>query len=171
MSCLKILLLHDNPIGKLENLHHLSACECLTVLTLYDTPLSLKRNYRHHVVNSIWTLQALDSMVISDEEIIEDAVFGGEFSAMHPAFHINLCPMLSEVIMNLNGLLLFYIHLKFKIVGRLGRSGETNFEPCIYIHDTCKFIYLFIHSYLYIKNYLLYSFIYRPTHFCYFSLK
>ena len=111
MSCLKILLLHDNPIGKLENLHHLSACECLTVLTLYDTPLSLKRNYRHHVVNSIWTLQALDSMVISDEEIIEDAVFGGEFSAMHPAFHINLCPMLSEVIINLNGLLLFYIHL------------------------------------------------------------
>jgi hypothetical protein len=29
----------------------------LEILTLYDSPLSLKKNYRHHVVNSIWTLK------------------------------------------------------------------------------------------------------------------
>ena len=34
---------------------------------------------RHHVVNSIWSLKALDRHVISDEEIIEDADFGGKY--------------------------------------------------------------------------------------------
>lgn len=67
------------------------------ILTLYDTPLSLKRNYRHHVVNSVWSLKALDSYVISDEEIIEDAVFGGKFRAMHQAFRIESIPQMPEV--------------------------------------------------------------------------
>ncbi|XP_064650093.1 uncharacterized protein LOC135501748 [Lineus longissimus] len=92
MKHLEILNLHDNPMGKIENLHYLAACRRLRALTLYNTPLSLKKNYRHHVVNSIWTLAALDKYVISDEEIIEDAAFGGRFSTMHPNFYIDLCP-------------------------------------------------------------------------------
>ena len=97
MTNLQILSLHDNPIGRIENLHNLAACPYLLALTLYDTPLSLKRNYRHHVVNSLWSLKALDSYVISDEEIIEDAEFGGHFSTMHPNFSINICPPLPQV--------------------------------------------------------------------------
>ena len=54
---LRILHLHDNPLGKYENLQNLATCPHLMALTLYDTPLSLKRNYRHHVVNSIWSLK------------------------------------------------------------------------------------------------------------------
>ena len=92
MKHLKLLHLHDNPIGKIENLQNLSGCSKLMALTLYDTPLSLKKNYRHHVVNSLWALKALDNHVISDEEIIEDADFGGKFSALHRSFVINLCP-------------------------------------------------------------------------------
>ncbi|KAK0063567.1 leucine-rich repeat and IQ domain-containing protein 3 [Biomphalaria pfeifferi] len=89
---LQILHLHDNPLGKFEILKNLSSCSYLTLLTLYDTPLALKKNYRHHVVNSIWTLKALDHFVISDEEIIEDAVFNGRFQALSPPFKIILCP-------------------------------------------------------------------------------
>lgn len=97
MHQLKIMHLHDNPIGKIDNLHHLSGCPQLAALTMYDTPLSLKRNYRHHVVNSVWSLKALDNIAISDEEIIEDAEFGGSFGALHPMFAIDLCPQTSQV--------------------------------------------------------------------------
>ncbi|KAH3791615.1 uncharacterized protein LOC127838746 isoform X2 [Dreissena polymorpha] len=90
MRHLRFLHLHDNPLGKYENLQNLAMCPHLVALTMYDTPLSLKRNYRHHVVNSIWSLKALDNHVISDEEIIEDAVFGGQFAARHPNFRIHL---------------------------------------------------------------------------------
>ncbi len=69
----------------------------LCVLTMYDTPLSLKRNYRHHVVNSIWSIKALDNFVVSDEEIIEDAEFGGRFGQLHPSFALELCPPTPEV--------------------------------------------------------------------------
>ena len=97
LQFLKFLHLHDNPIGNIENLQHLSSCLNLTILTMYDTPLSLKRNYRHHAVNSIWTLKALDNYVISDEEIIEDAEFKGRFSTLHPFLAIDLCPQNSQV--------------------------------------------------------------------------
>ncbi|XP_074661836.1 uncharacterized protein LOC141914513 [Tubulanus polymorphus] len=93
---LKILYLHDNPIGRIENIHYLGATRRLSLLTLHDTPLSLKKNYRHHVVNSIWSLKALDNFVISDEEIIEESAFGGRFSTMHPAFYINLSPAIPK---------------------------------------------------------------------------
>lgn len=49
------------------------------------------------MVNSIWTLKALDRFVISDEEIIEDAEFGSHFTALHPSFKIDLCPLVAEV--------------------------------------------------------------------------
>lgn len=97
MRKLEMLFLHDNPLGKYETLQSLACCPNLLALTLHDTPLSLKKNYRHHVANSIWTLKALDHYVISDEEIIEDAMFGGEFGTLNPAFRINLCPPTPEV--------------------------------------------------------------------------
>ena len=59
----------------------------IVILTLYDTPLSLKRHYRHFTVNAIWSLKSLDNVVISDEEIIEDAHFGPLFSSLQPQFH------------------------------------------------------------------------------------
>ncbi|XP_052788033.1 uncharacterized protein LOC128222969 [Mya arenaria] len=90
MRALKFLHLHDNPLGKYESLQNLATCPNLMALTMFDTPLSLKRNYRHHVVNSVWTLKALDNYVISDEEIIEDAVFGGPFGAKNPNFRVQL---------------------------------------------------------------------------------
>ncbi|KAK7504361.1 hypothetical protein BaRGS_00004227 [Batillaria attramentaria] len=89
---LRALNLHDNPLGKFETLQSLAACPKLAIMTLFDTPLFLKKNYRHHVVNSIWTLKALDHHVISDEEIIEDALFGGHFAALSPSLKIDLCP-------------------------------------------------------------------------------
>ncbi len=97
MPSLQLLYLHDNPVGRIEHIRNLSGCPSLLAMTLYDTPVSLRRNYRHHVVNSIWSLRALDGHVISDEEIIEDARFRNDFSALQPRFRIDLCPQVSEV--------------------------------------------------------------------------
>uniref|UniRef100_A0A8D2IJI0 Uncharacterized protein n=1 Tax=Varanus komodoensis TaxID=61221 RepID=A0A8D2IJI0_VARKO len=72
MLNLNLLYLHDNGISTLENVHSLSFCPKLIALTLFNTPLCLKIAYRHIVVNSIFSLKALDYYVISDEEIIED---------------------------------------------------------------------------------------------------
>ena len=88
--CLKIVLLHDNPIGDFESVQNLASCASLVALTLYDTPLSLIQHYRHQVINTIFSLKALDWFVIADEEIIEDAKFGGRFAALSPNFSINL---------------------------------------------------------------------------------
>lgn len=87
---LKILYLHSNQISKIENLKNLTACPSLEILTLFDTPVSLRSNYRHHVVNSIFTLKALDDYVISDEEIIEDATFANMFSPRLKHFKLEL---------------------------------------------------------------------------------
>lgn len=57
MSHLKLVYLHDNLLSSYDDVKYLSATPGLEVLTLYDTPLSLKKNYRHHVVNSVWTLK------------------------------------------------------------------------------------------------------------------
>jgi hypothetical protein len=97
MKKLRILFLHNNPIGKLEFLNYLSKCDNLEILTLYDTPLSLKNNYRHHTVNSIQSLKALDDYVISDEEIIEEARLGNNFGTKSQSFRINLAVPRAQV--------------------------------------------------------------------------
>ncbi|KAM9324662.1 leucine-rich repeat and IQ domain-containing protein 3 [Gastrophryne carolinensis] len=89
---LKLLYLHNNRIRNLSNAESLSACPGLIGLTLFDTPLSLQKNYRHIVVNSIWSLKALDDCVISDEEIIEDWSLQGRFKALCPELQINMSP-------------------------------------------------------------------------------
>ncbi|KAK1801008.1 hypothetical protein P4O66_004669 [Electrophorus voltai] len=77
-----------------KNITGLSGCPRLSALTLYDTPLSLKVSYRHCVINSIWTLKALDNHVISDEEIMEDWHLPSKFRAKAPQFCVNLYPQL-----------------------------------------------------------------------------
>ncbi|XP_041481364.1 leucine-rich repeat and IQ domain-containing protein 3-like [Lytechinus variegatus] len=90
MNELRAVYLHDNSISRLDYLQAVGAAPNLQVMTLYDTPISLKMTYRHHVVNSVWSLKALDNHVISDEEIIEDAFFGDHFSMLNSSFYINM---------------------------------------------------------------------------------
>lgn len=75
----------------------MAASSSISILTLHDTPLSLKPNYRHHLVNSLWTLKSLDNYVISDEEIIEDSSFGGRFAPLRSSFYINCSCSLTKV--------------------------------------------------------------------------
>lgn len=98
LKCLHILYLHDNPIGKYVAIEGMSSCPALSILTLFDTPLSLRRHYRHHVINMIWSLRALDQHIVSDEEIIEDARFGGRFGALSQATRFS--PVLSKVLID-----------------------------------------------------------------------
>ncbi|MGH0162972.1 UNVERIFIED_CONTAM: hypothetical protein FKN15_001869 [Acipenser sinensis] len=91
MKNLQFLNLHDNAIG--NNIEFLSSCQSLIGLTLYDTPLSLRESYRHCIINSIWSLKALDNYVVSDEEIIEDWSLPQKFKAQTPNLFVDLCPV------------------------------------------------------------------------------
>lgn len=48
-----------------------------------------RKNYRHHAVNTIWTLLVLDRYLVSDEEIIEGADFHGKFKSMSSHLEID----------------------------------------------------------------------------------
>ncbi|XP_011363997.1 leucine-rich repeat and IQ domain-containing protein 3 isoform X1 [Pteropus vampyrus] len=93
---LKLLYLHDNGFAKLKNICMLSACPSLIALTMFDCPVSLKKGYRHVVVNSIWTLKALDHHVISDEEIIQNWHLPERFKTYNPRLFFNFCPALKK---------------------------------------------------------------------------
>ncbi|CAF1002465.1 unnamed protein product [Rotaria sordida] len=90
MLQLKVLYLHDNLLSSYDDVKFLAYAPVVEILTLYDTPLSLKKNYRHHVVNSIWSLKALDTYVIADDEIIEKTNFPEPYAAYSNVFKLNL---------------------------------------------------------------------------------
>ncbi|KAJ7332592.1 hypothetical protein JRQ81_014772 [Phrynocephalus forsythii] len=98
MAELRLLYLHDNGILALENVHSLSFCHKLTALTLFNTPLCLKIAYRHIVVNSIFSLKALDYYVISDEEIIEDWRLPIKYKPFTPSFFVDFHPLVGKEI-------------------------------------------------------------------------
>ncbi|XP_016000543.2 leucine-rich repeat and IQ domain-containing protein 3 isoform X2 [Rousettus aegyptiacus] len=93
---LQLLYLHDNGFAKLRNICMLSACPSLIALTMFDCPVSLKKGYRHVLVNSIWTLKALDHHVISDEEIIQNWHLPERFKTYNHRLFFNFCPALKK---------------------------------------------------------------------------
>ncbi|XP_075471927.1 LOW QUALITY PROTEIN: leucine-rich repeat and IQ domain-containing protein 3 [Ascaphus truei] len=95
---LKLLYLHNNGIGNGKSVASLSSCPNLIGLTLFDTPLSLHKHYRHMLVNSIWSLKALDDYVISDEEMIEYWSLPHKFKARNPHLYLNMLPVLRKEI-------------------------------------------------------------------------
>ncbi|KAM5270643.1 leucine-rich repeat and IQ domain-containing protein 3 [Hipposideros larvatus] len=97
---LKLLYLHDNGIAKLKNICTLSACPSLIALTMFDCPVSLKTGYRHVLVNSIWTLKALDHHVISDEEIIQNWHLPERFKAYNQRLFFHFSPALKKILRN-----------------------------------------------------------------------
>jgi hypothetical protein len=90
LSSLRVLYLHGNSVSSRSCLQQLNHCPHLHILTLHSTPLSLVKNYRHHVVNGIMSLQALDEHVVSDEEIIENLRLKGSFQTFSPQLKLHL---------------------------------------------------------------------------------
>ncbi|XP_033883495.3 leucine-rich repeat and IQ domain-containing protein 3 [Acipenser ruthenus] len=144
MKNLQFLNLHDNAIG--NNIQFLSSCQSLIGLTLYDTPLSLRESYRHCIINSIWSLKALDNYVVSDEEIIEDWSLPQKFKAQTPNLFVDLCPvtkmesftdemkMVKDIISKINYTLAFYspvLIIQRWIRGHLTRKrlGKVSWDP------------------------------------------
>lgn len=71
----------------------LTGLRSLQALTLYNCPIAERSGYRHHVVNTVWTLKALDHFILSDQEIIEDANFRQDsFKPFSTEMRINLSP-------------------------------------------------------------------------------
>jgi hypothetical protein len=50
---------------------------------MYSNPVASIPGYRHFVVNSCFSLLALDEYIITDEERFEDAAFGKRFRALN----------------------------------------------------------------------------------------
>jgi hypothetical protein len=86
---LRVAYLHDNLIADPATLLALGSSPSLQILTMHSTPVSQSSGYRHRCVNLLWSLVALDHHVVSDEEIIEGAVFPGRFKAQAPCTHLN----------------------------------------------------------------------------------
>ena len=80
-----MLYLHGNQLGSLKTAGRLAALPKLVRATFFDNPLATHQNYRHFLVNSIFSLRALDMHVISDEELIEGAKFPAAFATLSEA--------------------------------------------------------------------------------------
>nr|KAF6382769.1 leucine rich repeats and IQ motif containing 3 [Pipistrellus kuhlii] len=93
---LKLLYLHDNGFAKLKNVCMLSACPSLIALTMFDCPVSLKKGYRNVLVNSIWSLKALDHHVISDEETFQNFHLPERFKTYNHRLFFNFCSALKK---------------------------------------------------------------------------
>jgi len=92
---LKLLNLHNNGVHTVKCLLGLSYCPGLIGLTLYNTPIASRKGYRHHMLNTVYTLKALDHFIASDQELIEDANFKNhDFRPFGRNFRINLLPPL-----------------------------------------------------------------------------
>lgn len=90
---LKVLNLHNNGIHHVESLLALSVIPNLIALTLYNCPIYKRSGYRHHTVNTMWSIKALDHYILSDEEIIEGVTFGkSKYHAFSKNLKVNLNP-------------------------------------------------------------------------------
>ena len=56
---LKIVNLHNNGIHRVDSLIALASLPMLIGLTLYNCPISKRQGYRHHTVNTIWSLKVI----------------------------------------------------------------------------------------------------------------
>ena len=57
---LKVLNLHNNGIHHVESLLALSVIPNLIALTLYNCPIYKRSGYRHHTVNTMWSIKVRD---------------------------------------------------------------------------------------------------------------
>lgn len=82
---LVVLYLHDNELASLHSVGELATLPSLVRITLFENPLAKHPSYRHYCVNSLLALKALDLHVVSDEELIEGAVFPESLATKCPA--------------------------------------------------------------------------------------
>eukprot|EP00347_Sterkiella_histriomuscorum_P006457 403352701 len=87
---LKFLYLHDNRISNWGDVETLTSLPSIMHLSLFSNPVCQIPGYRHFLVNSISSLLALDTYVITDEERIEDASFGYRFRGLNEFMKLHI---------------------------------------------------------------------------------
>ena len=90
ISELKFLYLHNNKIGGWNEVQALVGLPKIMHITLFQNPVCSVPGYRHFLVNSIPSLLALDTFVITDEERIQDASFGYRFRALNEFMKLHI---------------------------------------------------------------------------------
>lgn len=134
---LRILHLHENVVGGdgtglNECVNGLANSNQLQVLTLYDNPIAQEPGYRHHIVNLIWSLRALDYHIVSDSEIIEGANFPGRFAPLSPQLRFALHQRCKQYLWDELSAIFFFLldvkrrqdkHSPIKTIQRCLRAG------------------------------------------------
>lgn len=87
---LRFLYLHNNNISEWSDIQSLISLPSIMHLTLFGNPVVSIPGYRHFLVNSIQSLLALDSYIITDEERIEDASFGYRFRGLNEFMKLHI---------------------------------------------------------------------------------
>lgn len=90
MTNLKFLYLHNNKIGKWQDITSLVTLPQILHITLFSNPVCTVPGYRHFLVNSCRTLLALDNYIVTDEERIEDASFGYRYRALNEFMKLHI---------------------------------------------------------------------------------
>lgn len=96
LHSLHFLYLHNNKLGKWQDLQSLTGLPKILHVTLFDNPVCAIPGYRHFLVNSIPCLKALDHYVITDEERIEDATFGYRFRSLNEFMRLHIPDYFNE---------------------------------------------------------------------------
>ena len=65
---LKVLNLHNNGIHHVESLLALSVIPNLIALTLYNCPIYKRTGYRHHTVNTMWSIKVSSTRKLMDRK-------------------------------------------------------------------------------------------------------
>src|SRR5690606_6250220 len=85
VSSLRILFLDHNRIQHWDNLEALtSLSDRIYHLSLSNNPICQVSGYRHYLVTKLWSLSALDDLIVTDEERMNDIGYSLRFRALSP---------------------------------------------------------------------------------------
>jgi Leucine-rich repeat/IQ calmodulin-binding motif len=97
LPSLQVLRLANNRIDSVHALLELASLRALEVLDLRTNPVSFHPHYRHVLVNSLAQLKLLDTHIVADEEVIEDANHGEQYHALSDRYFLDLDSLFEDV--------------------------------------------------------------------------
>ena len=88
LPSLQVFQADHNNLHDWGNVLTIQSASKLEVLTVHTTPIAKYHNYRLVLANAVPSLRAIDSYVVTDEELIEGADFGPEYRSCGPRMAI-----------------------------------------------------------------------------------
>ena len=90
LANLRLCYFHDNYLSEWNHLKAAILCPGVLHFTFFGNPVAAIPGYRHFMVNACRSLLALDTFIVTDEELLEDACFGYRFRSMGEFMKLHL---------------------------------------------------------------------------------